>query len=482
MMGRVCPHPCESGCSRGEKDGPVAVHALERFLGDWALESGLRLAREPGAGRLESVGVVGGGPAGLSFAHQMARRGYRVTIYERSDRLGGMLLHGIPEYRLPERVLEGEIARILDLGVEARLGVAVGSDIPLEELRSRHAALFVAIGAHVGRRLDVPGDDAMGVLAGTEFLAALNAGSPPALGSRVVVVGGGNTAMDAARAARRLGAQVVVLYRRTRAEMPAIAEEVDEALREGVVLVELAAPVRVAIEDGRAVGLETRRMRLGEPDASGRRAPVPTDAAPFVLPADTVIAAVSQEPDWGALPELRPGRPFVEGDAGVEIAEGVWAGGDARGLGIAALAIAHGRAAAEAVHRRLRGLDDAAVPLRPAGPTTRVKPEYYGDAPRVQPPVASVEARLAEPDLEPVGTLDAAAFLDEVARCFSCGLCFGCQRCWTYCSGGGFTRVAEPRPGTYFALALDRCESCGKCVDLCPCGYLSPGADARLPT
>ncbi|HEX6850837.1 MAG TPA: FAD-dependent oxidoreductase [Candidatus Polarisedimenticolaceae bacterium] len=481
-MGRICPHPCEASCSRGDKDGPVAIHALERFLGDWGMRAGLALRRERDAPERESVGVVGGGPAGLSFAYQMARRGYRVTIYEGSPRLGGMLFHGIPEHRLPERILEAEIARILDLGVEARLSTVVGADVSPGELRARHAALFVAIGARTGRRLDVPGEEGPGVFGGIDFLAALNRGDAPDVGARVVVVGGGNTAIDAARAARRLGARVTVMYRRSRREMPALREEVDEAAAEGVEILELAVPIRVVREEGVVTGVEAQRMRPGDADESGRRRPIPIPEAVFAVAADTVLAAVSQEPDWSRLDALRPDGVFVSGEVDREIATGVWAGGDARGPGIAGAAIAQGRAAARAAHRRLRGIEgEPAAESRPRLDPGAVKPEYYPERRPVRPPVTDVQARLADPDREAVGTIHEAQFLSEVSRCFSCGLCFGCQHCWTYCNGFGFTRVAEPAPGTYFAIALERCESCGKCVDLCPCGYLSPGSEARRP-
>jgi formate dehydrogenase major subunit len=481
-MGRICPHPCETLCSRGDKDGPVAIHTLERFLGDWAIEAGLPLRKEDGAPEREPVGAIGGGPAGLSFAYQMARRGYKVTVYERSPRLGGMLFHGIPEYRLPQRTLEAEIGRILDLGVEVRLETHVGRDVSLDELRRRHAALFVGIGAQKGRGLGVPGDDGPGVLAGTEFLAAVNRGEATPLGCRVVVVGGGNTALDAARTARRLGAAVAVLYRRSRDEMPAIREEVEEAVAEGVELLLLAAPVRIARADGNVAAVEAQRMRLEEVDASGRRRPVPIPGETFRIPADTVIAAVSQEPDWERLDRIRPDGDWIEGEPGHEIGAGVWAGGDARGLGIAGMAIAHGRAAAEAVHRRLRAIvQDLPGNGRPKVGPGDVKPQYYPDRSPVATPTVAIADRLADPEREATGTIDEAQFLAEVARCYSCGLCFGCRHCWTYCNGHAFTGTASPAPGAYYGLALDRCDRCGKCVDLCPCGYLSPSSEARRP-
>lgn len=479
-MGRICPHPCEAGCSRSEKDGPVAVQALERFLGDWALRAGLALPKRAGIAERESVGVIGGGPAGLSFAYQMARRRYRVTLYEQGSCLGGMLLRGIPEYRLPESILDREIARIVDLGIVVRLETRVGRDVSFEEVRARHAALFVAIGAQAGRPLGVAGEDGPRVFTGVEFLAAVNRGEPPALGERVVVVGGGNTAVDAARVARRRGAAVTVLYRRTREEMPAVPDEVDEAIAEGVELVPLAAPVRIVREGESVAAVEAQRMRLGDRDASGRRRPEPVPGSTFRVPADDVIAAVSQLPVWDFLEGDRRADGWARGESNAPIEGDVWAGGDVRGLGIAGMAIAQGRRAAEAVHRRLRGAEgDAPDDLRRRVAPGEVKPRLYPDRARIVPPRLAVEDRWEEPDREVVATLDETEFLAEASRCFSCGLCFGCQHCWTYCNGFAFTRVVEPRPGAYFTVALDRCEECGKCVDLCPSGFLSmrPPAD-----
>ena len=229
-LGRICPHPCEDHCNRSELDEPLAINAMERFLGDFAINRGLPLDRCAEAGGGEWIGVVGAGPSGLSFAYQMARRGYRVTVYDAREKAGGMLRFGVPDYRLPQDVLDAEIQKILDLGVELHLGVEVGRDIGLEELRARHSSLYLGIGAQQGQALRIPGGEGPGVWTGTEYLARINRGEAVDTGAAVIVVGGGNTAIDAARCARRGGAEVTILYRRSREEMPAIVHEIDDAL------------------------------------------------------------------------------------------------------------------------------------------------------------------------------------------------------------------------------------------------------------
>lgn len=481
-LGRVCPHPCEAHCTRSEREGAVAINALERFIGDWAIAQGLRLQRAEAETLPESVGVVGAGPAGLSFAYQMARRGYRVTVYERSSKPGGMLMHGIPEYRLPEEIVAAEVQRILDLGVELRLDTGVGRDVSLADLRARHPVLFLGIGAQSAKGLGIPGEAGSGVWRGTEFLDALNSGERVEIGRRVVVVGGGNSAVDAARSARRLGAEVTLLYRRTRQEMPASDEEVDEAIEEGVRLVILSAPVEIERDDGRVQAVTVQQMALGAPDASGRRAPLPVSGATSTLEADTVIAAVSQVPDWTGLDDVRPDGSWLRPvDAG-EIPGAVWAGGDALGLGIVGLAISQGRHAAEAVHAKLRGLPAAPeVPVRPAIDPATVRTEYYPEKPPVERPRRPSQECVGDLDVEVTQTLDENAFLEETSRCFSCGLCFGCQQCSMYCNPGGFTRLDQAQPGVYFAQSLDRCEGCGKCLEICPCGFLSEATNAEDP-
>ena len=474
-LGRICPHPCEDHCNRAEWDQPLAINAMERFLGDFGIHARLPLQRRADPDESEKIGVIGAGPSGLSFAYQMARRGYRVTVYDARDKAGGMLRYGVPDYRLPQDVLDAEIQKILDLGVELKLGCEVGADISLEELRARHDALYLGIGAQQGQALPIPGAEGPGVYTGTDYLARINRGEAVDTGARVVVVGGGNTAIDAARCALRAGAEVTILYRRSRGEMPAIACEIDDALDEGVALELLSAPVAVSRRsDGRPDAVRVQRMRLGEPDESGRRSPVPIPGSEFEIQADTLVMAVSQVPSLRGLEALdHQGDWLVADDTGA-VGENVLAGGDALGLGIAGEAIVQGRRAAEALHARLRGLEEGVAP--DAGPpgidAGKVRFASKPASTATPAPTLPVHQRVQSGMAEVAGTISEEQFLDEIQRCYSCGSCFGCEQCYMYCTTGSFTRLEEPRPGMYFALNLDACQECGKCVEVCPCGFL----------
>jgi NADPH-dependent glutamate synthase beta subunit-like oxidoreductase len=486
VLGRVCPHPCEEQCSRKEKDGAVAVNSLERFLGDWGVERGLPLpVLAPPGSKAERVAVIGAGPAGLSCAYQLARRGYRVTIFEGLPEAGGMLRYGIPDYRLPRQLLDAEIRRIGALGVELRCNAKVGKEVGFEDLRQEFAAVFVAIGAHRCKRLGVPGEDGPGVFGGTDFLRQVSLGRPPAIGRKVAVIGGGDTAVDAARvcmrlgvdaaeAARRLGAEVTIFYRRTRTEMPAIEPEVVGALEEGVRIEFLTAPAKVLRgATGEVEKLVLQRMRLGEPDSSGRRAPVPIDGELFEHDCDTVIAAVSQQPDFSAVGGPLAGVRWLEADAwGRTAIPKVWSGGDDVNLGLATIAVGQGRKAAESIHATLRGEELPATARAPAVDPHRLKIDFYEPKPRAERKVLDPETRLAQPHAEIDHGIDQAQALEEASRCFSCGLCFGCERCWMYCTPACFSKAAEPGSGAYYTVKLDKCDGCKKCADECPCGFL----------
>ena len=474
-LGRICPHPCENHCNRSDLDEPLAINAMERFLGDFAIKAELPLPRSIEAPVNEWVGVVGAGPSGLSFAYQMARRGYRVTVYDAREHAGGMLRYGVPDYRLPPDVLDAEIQKIIELGVEVELNTKVGKDITLEDLRTRHSSLYLAIGAQKGRGLGIPGADGPSVLTGTDYLSRVNCGEIVDVGSTVIVVGGGNTAMDAARCARRGGAEVTVLYRRTRDEMPAIAHEIDDALEEGIELMLLAAATRVERQaDGRLVGVLAQRMSLGEPDSSGRRRPVPIPDSEFRLPADSFIAAVSQVPALEGLEALDHAGNWLIADNNGAVGDQVLVGGDAMGLGIAGEAIVQGRRAAEDLHAQFRGLDP--VPASEADraeiPSESVLFASKPECEAVHTPKLPGEERITLGMTEVAKSITEEQFLAEVDRCFSCGSCFGCEQCYMYCTTGCFTKLEEPSPGKYFTINLDACHECGKCIEVCPCGFL----------
>jgi formate dehydrogenase major subunit len=471
-IGRNCPHPCEDLCSRAEKDGAVSINAMERFLGDWGLSRALELPQRATERFPESVAVIGTGPASLSFAYQMARRGYPVTMYDKDQQPGGMLRHAIPDYRLPRTILDAEVERILALDISLHSNVEIGHDESLQALRDEHAMIFLGLGAQAPKYLGIPGEKGPGVIAGIGYLRQHKDLDEIELGAQVLVIGGGNTAIDAARSARRDGARVTLVYRRGESEMPAAQQEIDDARQEGVEFRFLSTPARIIRDRDRVRQVEIQGMRLTEPDADGRRRPEPVPGELEQLPADSVIVAVSQMPGWRAADLGLDSESWLQADDEGKLERGLFTGGDDLGPGIASRAIAQGRRAAESAHAELRGLAPAPRPRTLRITHESVRTDYYADRPRSQTPRRPEEEWLTDPAVEIDLTLSYEQASEEAARCMSCGLCFDCQQCYMYCNPGGFTRVAETRPGHYFVMALDLCEGCGKCIELCPCGYL----------
>lgn len=328
VCGRVCYHPCETACNRGQFDEAISINALERFMADYAAKHGKRLGQK-GAKKKEKVAVIGSGPAGLTCAYHLARMGYSVKIFEALSVLGGMLRVGIPEYRLPKRVLEEEIDQILELGVTAELNCRIGKEAWERDLKE-YSALFLATGSHVSKSLGIPGEELDGIMSGVDFLKDINLGKPVRIGKRVVVIGGGNTAFDAARTALRLGARPMILYRRTREEMPAFPGEIQEAEEEGIEISYLVSPVRLIPENGRVAKLECVKNRLGPPDEDGRRMPVAIKDSNFLIEVDQIISAIGEEADLSFVPDTVGMKESVllTDERGATKIQGVFAGGD----------------------------------------------------------------------------------------------------------------------------------------------------------
>ena len=469
ICGRVCPHPCEAECNRKDKDGSVAINALERFVGDFGIARGLKLTHLSHLAEdkcQDRIAVIGSGPAGLSCAYQLSRRGFQVTVYEAFSQPGGMLRYGIPRYRLPREVLDAEIQRIVDLGVDLKCGVIVGKDIPLEQIRKECKAVFVGIGAHKGLKLNVPGEDAGNVLTGIEFLNRANSGETVQVGSKVLVIGGGDTAIDAARISRRLGAEATILYRRTREEMPAIAREVDGAMEEGVTIEFLTAPIEVLRDNGTAMGVKCLRMELAEPDASGRPRPIPILGSEFEIAASTIIVAVSQEPEFAPVAELREDKNRILTDEwGATKSAGIYAGGDDLELALVATAVYQGRMAAQAIEAHVRGGDLS----RPEAhtPATKVIADWHMETDRHERQRLPVDMRGMDAEIEQGFSQDEA--VEESKRCMSCGMCMDCESCWMYCTNNCFVRLPK---GQHYSIKMDLCNGCKKCAEGCPTGYL----------
>jgi NADPH-dependent glutamate synthase beta subunit-like oxidoreductase len=471
VCGRVCPHPCETGCNRTELEGAVGINKVERVIGDFGLNNNLKLKPLTDEKRTEKVAVVGGGPGGFSCAYQLVRRGYSVTVLEAADKPGGMLLWGIPRYRLPADIIEKEIQNILDLGVELKCNTRVGKDISFDDLRAEYQAVFVAIGAEKGLKLRVEGEDADNVLSGVEFLNRIHHGETVDVGDNVIVVGGGDTAIDAARICKRLGATVTIVYRRTIKEMPAIEEEIEEAQLEGVNLEYLAAPIGFNKDGNRITSMQSIRMELGEPDDSGRRRPVPIEGSEFEIPATMVIPAISQEPDFTGLESLIEGRDWIKVNdeyASTKV-EDVYAGGDATNLALVTDAIGHGRYAAEAIDRKFRG-EERPDNGQPLIKTDGMQLDHYAKAERAEATTLPVEERFASMDAEANLPLTEEQAIEESKRCMSCGYCMDCEKCWLYCQDQAIDKPMQK--GLLYPFKLGNCTGCKKCAEICPCGFI----------
>ncbi len=475
VCGRVCHHPCETDCKRGKLDEPLAINHLKRFVADYEFSNGLEKPTPVPRTREGRVAIVGSGPAGLTAAYHLVNRGYGVTVFEASDVAGGMLTVGIPEFILPQKMVQAEIGHIRDLGVEIKTGVAVGKDLTLDSIwKQGYKAIFIGVGACTSKELGVPGEDSPGVLHGVTFLRDVNLGNEVKLGKRVAVIGGGDVAIDAARCAVRLGCEVSILYRRSRAEMPARDEEIETVEAEGVRIEYLVTPAEILSQNGRVAGLKCTRMELGEPDASGRRQPIPVQGSEFEMDVDTVIPAIGQSPDLSLLAE---GSGIETTDAGTLIVDpttlattrpGVFAGGDVRtGPATVIEAIADGNKAAASIDGYLRGED----PVEGRGgeaaalPVTGADTLPQGTLARERQRVLELPAdkRIRSFDEVKLGFTEQEA-IAEARRCLRCKICRRCVE--------DFACVAIVTEDGHPTVDQNMCAGCKVCIQVCPYGNI----------
>ena len=445
VCGRVCNHPCETACMRGKVDDPIDIMHLKRFVADLDLKSETRYLPEKKESKGKKVAVVGAGPSGLTCAYYLAIEGYDVDVFEALPVAGGWLAVGIPEYRLPKDVLRAEIGVIEDLGVKIHLNTKIGKDIAFDKLQKDYNAVFIGCGTMKSSKLNIPDEEMEGVIHGVDYLLRVNLGEKVSLGDRVAVVGGGNVAMDAVRTATRMGSKdVFILYRRTRAEMPASPEEIEEALEEGIRMEFLVAPKRVVGKDGKVTGIECTRMELGEPDASGRRRPVEIKGSEFIIECDAIVPAIGQEADLS----------FIGQESGVSINKwnnidydevtyqtttpGIFSGGDVvTGPQTVVKAVYAGKEAAKSINRYLSGEDvkvgrakDWTKDLADKADVSRVP-----KSPRVKYPHMKPEERRINFKEVGIGFGEAEA-VAEALRCLNCGICSECYQCVEACIAG----------------------------------------------
>jgi NADPH-dependent glutamate synthase beta subunit-like oxidoreductase len=463
IMGRVCYHPCETECNRAQLDEAVGINSVERFLGDEAIRQGWAVD-PPAQATGKRVLVIGAGPSGLSAAYQLRRMGHDVVIRDAGPKPGGMMRFGIPQYRLPRDVLDAEVQRILDMGVELELNSKVDNVLQAKQ-EGGFDAVFLAVGAHIGKRAYIPAGSASHILDAVSLLRSMEGEDKPLLGRRVVVYGGGNTAMDAARTARRLGAEeAVVVYRRTRERMPAHDFEVEEALEEGVLMKWLSTIKQV--DEGKIVVEKMELDETGFPQPTGELEE---------LEADSVVLALGQDVDLSLL----EGVPGIEVDDGVVQVgpdmmtgcEGVFAGGDmVPAERTVTVGIGHGKKAARYIDGWLRGEPYVPEPKKPLAGFDKLTTWYYSEAPKTVKPMLELVRRQSTFE-EVVGGLEESNALYEARRCLSCGNCFACDNCYGVCPDNAVIKL-EPTGSYQYEYDLDYCKGCGICAEECPCGAI----------
>jgi NADPH-dependent glutamate synthase beta subunit-like oxidoreductase len=492
VCGRACMHPCEDSCNRGEFDEPINISAIERFLADNAIKQGYILPPIKRKKKKEKIAIIGSGPAGLSCAYQLKRIGYQVTIFEALPALGGMLRIGIPDYRLPKDILEHEIDTILELGIQIQTKARIDKETIAKDMKDFHA-IFIATGCHKSIRLGIAGGDSRSVISGLDFLKDIHFGKKVPLGKKVAVIGGGNTAIDTARLALRLGAKPFILYRRTPAEMPAIKSEVIQAENEGIEISYLTAPTRIISKGNRVTALECVKNRTGPPDSSGNKTLIEIKDSHFPIEVDNIISAIGEIPDISILPEEvdLENRLIVTDESLKTTMNGVFAGGDVKSpLRSIAHAIGSGKRAAIAIDRYLKAktLEDVMDTIRigdgpglsmrsylqrddPSRRKTKqvvrykdINIDYFEQKPRHAVKTLSIEERVSSKKEVHLG-FPCETALQEAGRCFNCGVCNHCDNCYIFCSD---LAVIKHKGKTRNTIDYDHCKGCGVCIEECP--------------
>jgi len=473
VTGRVCYHPCETACNRAAHDEPIGIRGVERFLGDF----GLRLPRSPLAGTLPplngtTVAIVGSGPGGLACAYHLRRRGYASVIFEAMEKPGGMLRGGIPHWHLPEDVLDAEIARLLSLGgIEIRCGIRAGSpELTWDDL-ARYDAAFLALGQDVGRRLDVPGSQARGVVGAMEFLREAGLGRPVRIGSKVLVIGGGNTASDAARSAIRLGGGTATIVSLEAAdELAIVPEDLGQAADEGVELCPNTACTKILSQDGHVTGAVLCEARLSR-DSGGTVRPEIAEGTEFQVDCDTVLIAIGQVQRLDWLPEHLSDGGLITADQHGRVHGNIFVGGDVlRGPSMVVDALGDGKRAARDIDRLLTAQQLAADPPAEVMPYERLNAAYFRHAPRIPVPVTDPERRRRSQAVEVTLSYSREQAVAEADRCMSCGVCNGCDNCYIVCPDVSVMRDA--RQNGHYTIRTTYCKGCLVCVQECPTGCL----------
>jgi NADPH-dependent glutamate synthase beta subunit-like oxidoreductase len=466
VTGRVCYHPCQTVCNREFFDGYVSIAALERAASDFGQEKKRKKIRE----KNKRIAIVGGGPSGLTCAYHLRTMGYQATVFEALPVLGGMLRTGIPDYRLPKEVLDREIRAILDLGVEVKTDTRIGKDVEWKELEEKYDALFIATGAHLNKRLDVPGENLGGVISGVAFLRDINLGNGAHLGERVVIIGGGNTAFDAARTALRQGSKATIIYRRTQDQIPAYIEEVEQGIEEEVEILYLTMPIRISKNGGSGLTVECLKAELGEADDSGRKRPVPIPGSNFFVETDNVITAIGEDADLSYLPEkVKCHRGIVvTNEKGGSSSPNIFAGGDATDQPrTVAHAIGSGKRAALSIDEALRKRSKKEEKGLPVVEFEHINQDYFEKQERIEAPILTpLERRKNSKEIKAGLTKEMA--VKEAERCFSCGVCNKCGNCLIYCPD---LAVEEDLRG--YSVLYDYCKGCGICMVECPRGVIT---------